>query len=100
MSNGFPTGQFTVTKSDTELFPVDGIATITEDGGDYALTTPSEVVIPMTLETSGCLFGTHAGRSLLVCQVGVDPVTIGGIVTVLDEMTNGGGQWTAEEGGG
>jgi len=99
MSNGFPTGEFTVTASDTVLFPVEGITTIVEEGGEYELTTPSEIVVPMTLETSGCLYGTHSGRSLVVCQIGTDPVTIAGIVTVLSEMTNGGGQWTAEGGG-
>jgi len=101
MSNGFPTGEFTVTASDVVLFPVEGITTITEKGGEYELTTPAEIAIPMTLEASGCLVGTHSGRALVVCQIGVDPVTIGGLVTIpTGLMTNGGGQWTAEEGGG
>ena len=98
MSNGFPTGEFTVTASDSVLFPVDGITAIVEEKGEYQLTTPSEIVVSMTLEVSGCLFGTHSGRSLLVCQIGISPVRIAGIVTILAEA-NGGGQWTAEGGG-
>lgn len=102
MSDGFPTGEFKVMASDVVLFPKDGILAIARDDVlDYVVTTPDGLFLPMTLAGNGCLEGEHLSRSLVICQTGVTPVRIAGIVTVLRDFEgNGGGQWTAEEGGG
>jgi len=99
MSNGFPTGEFTIETSNVPGYPVGGEVVIGGAGNDYTLRVDDGDPVPMAPLGAVCLRSKGGDRVQVVCPTG--PGWIAGLISQLSEepFTNGGGQWTAEGGG-
>jgi hypothetical protein len=99
MSNGFPTGTYTIRTSNvTTAFPVGGRVVIEDTGSEYALQVNGGPTVSMEPDGALCLRTTVASPYMVICPTALR--WIGGLVSAFAADTNGGGQWTAEEGTG